>query len=130
MNFKTLYFAATLMGIFSNYAVACPSNVTLNINSSNYSGRIDVEFRSGTRPGSRLLKRDYVTTTGSVVLTGICAGVYFFSFSTPDSDQVSVTQYFDVINDGTRYSNPVITVTYSRSLTGGQRVGSAKRSEL
>ncbi len=118
------------MAAISIGAISCPSSVALNINSSNYSGRVDIEFRTGKRPGSVLVQRDDVVTSGSVVMSGICPGAYFFVFSTPDSDQVSVTRYFDVINDGTRYSNPAITVTYSRSSSGGQRVGSAKRSEL
>ena len=130
MNKMKFVILSFLFILFSTSVFACPSTVTLNINSSNYSGRIDVEFRSGARPGSRLLKRDQVITSGSVVLPGVCAGTYFFAFSTPDSDQVSVTQHFEVINDGARYSTPVITVTYSRSLSSGQRVGTAKRSEL
>lgn len=104
--------------------------VTLNINSSNYSGLINVELREGRRPGSRIVRRDTVDTRGTVRLSGICPGTYFFAFSTPKDEAVSVTRYFEVTDDGTSYSNPSITVTYSRVSSGGQRVGSAKKSEL
>ena len=129
VNTKQILAASSMAAIVVE-AIACPSSVTLNINSSNYSGRVDIEFRIGKRPGSVLVQRDYVMTSGSVVMNGICPGTYFFAFSTPDTDRVSLTQYFEVMNDGSRYSNPVTTVTYSRSASGGQRVGSAKRSDL
>lgn len=114
----------------SGSALACPSEVTLNINSSNYSGLINVELREGRRPGSKIVRRDTVDTRGTVRASGICPGTYFFAFSTPKDDAVSVTRYFEVTDDGTSYSNPAITVTYSRASSGGQRVGSAKRGDL
>ncbi|WP_448363369.1 hypothetical protein [Fluviibacter sp.] len=96
---------------------SCPSNVTLNIVSSNYSGVINIEFRQGKRPGSKKLQTSKINTSGQVKISNVCAGTYFFSFSTPDSPSVSVTQYFDVMNNGTQYSSPVITVTYTRAKT-------------
>lgn len=114
----------------SQSALACPSEVTLNINSSNYSGLINVELRKGQRPGSTVVRRDSVDTRGTVRVPGVCAGKYFFAFSTPTEDAASLTGYFEVTNDGMSYSNPMITVTYSRALLGGQRVGSAKKSDL
>lgn len=122
-------FALGLIAL-SGSALACPSEVTLNINSSNYSGLINVELREGRRPGSQIVRRDTVETRGTVRLSGICPGTYFFAFSTPKDDAVSVTRYFEVTDDGTSYSNPSITVTYSRVSSGGQRVGSARRSDL
>jgi len=110
--------------------LACPSAVTLKIDSSNYSGLINIEFRQGRRPGSMVVRRDSIDTRGTVTVDGVCAGTYFFAFSTPKDEVVSVTRYFDVINDGTSYSNPTLTVLYSRSVSGGQKVGSAKKSEL
>ena len=119
-----------LAAMASQSAWACQSEVTLSINSSNYSGLINVEFREGRRPGSKVVRRDSVDTRGTVRVPGVCAGTYFFSFSTPKDDAVSLTRYFEVTDDGTSYSNPTITVTYSRVSSGGQRVGSAKKSDL
>jgi hypothetical protein len=123
-------FALGLIALSGSAVLACPSEVTLNISSSNYSGLINVELREGRRPGSKIVRRDTVDTRGTVRLSGICPGTYFFAFSTPNDEAVSVTRYFEVTDDGTSYSNPSITVTYSRVSSGGQRVGSAKKSEL
>ena len=111
-------------------AIECPSQVSLNIESSNYSGVINIELRKGLRPGSAVVRRDSINIRGSIIKRGICPGTYFFAFSTPDSDQVSVTRYFDVTFNDTTYNNPTITVTYSRSVSNANRVGSAKRSDL
>jgi hypothetical protein len=119
-----------LAAMASHSASACPSEVTLSINSSNYSGLINIELREGRRPGSKVVRRDSVDTRGTVVVPSVCPGTYFFAFSTPKDEAVSVTRYFDVTDDGTSYSNPSITVTYSRVTSGGQRVGSAKKSDL
>lgn len=119
-----------LTALASQSASACQSEVTLSINSSNYSGLINVELREGRRPGSKVVRRDSVDTRGTVIVPGVCPGTYFFAFSTPKDEAVSVTRYFDVTDDGTSYSNPSITVTYSRVTSGGQRVGSAKKSDL
>lgn len=108
----------------------CPSVATLHLNSSGYQGIVNIELRKGARPGSLVVSREAVNTQGSVVFQGICAGRYFYSFGTPDSEEVSTTQYFEVINDGTRYSMPTITVTYSRKTTTGNRVGTAKKRDL
>jgi len=111
--------------------LACPSKVTLNIQSTGYSGPIDIEFRKGSRPGSKVLNSHRVVTRGSVEIPGVCPATYFFAFSTPDADSVNVTRYFEVVNNGQQYSNPVITVTYSRSTgTEADRVGSARRKDL
>lgn len=107
----------------------CPSEATLIIQSAGYSGSIDIELRQGKRPGSQVVGRKRVDTRGTVVFRNVCAGTYFYAFSTPDSPHVSTTQYFQVINDDYQYNMPEITVTYSRS-SSGNRVGSAKRSEL
>ena len=129
---KTLTSASAfaLAVLSSQSAVACPSEVTLHINSSNYTGLINVELREGRRPGSKVIRRDSVDTRGTVRVPRACAGTYFFAFSTAKNETVSLTQYFEVTNDGTSYSNPTITVTYSHELSGGQRVGSAKKSDL
>ena len=116
--------------LVSQSASACQSEVTLIINSSNYSGLINVELREGRRPGSRVFRRDSIDTRGTVIIPGVCPGTYFFAFSTPKDETVSVTRYFDVSADGNSYSNPSITVMYSRASSSGQRVGSAKKSEL
>ena len=121
--------ALGLTAVMSQSALACRSEVTLSINSSNYSGLINIELREGGRPGSKVISGNSVNTRGSVSIPGVCPGTYFFAFSTPRDEAVSVTRYFEVTDDGTSYSNPSITVTYSRS-SGGQRVGSAKKREL
>ncbi len=125
---SALAFGLAVLG--SQPVVACPSEVTLNINSSNYSGLINVELREGRRPGSKVVRRDSVNTRGTVRVSGVCGGTYFFAFSTSKDEAVSLTRYFEVTNDGLSYSNPMITVTYSRVSSGGQKVGSAKKSDL
>lgn len=107
----------------------CPSEATLIIQSAGYSGPIEIELRRGTRPGSRVIGRNWVNTSGTVVFRNVCPGTYFYAFATPDSPQVSTTGYFQIVNDGYRYNMPTITVTYTRA-SSGNRVGSAKRSEL
>jgi hypothetical protein len=119
-----------LAAMASKPSLACPSEVTLSINSSNYSGLINIELRQGHRPGSKIVSRDSVDTRGTVRVSAVCPGTYFFAFSTPKDEAVSVTRYFQVTDDGTSYSNPSITVTYSRVSSGGQKVGSARKSDL
>jgi hypothetical protein len=109
----------------------CPSEAKLTIKSSNYSGLIKIELRKGRRPGSRVIGTRSINTSGTVVFKDICPGTYFYAFSTPDSEQVSTTRYFEVVSDDDSYSMPEITVTYSRaSSSAGNKVGSAKKSEL
>ena len=132
---KRMGYASAMLLLGLQYSIVagaqCESEAKLNIRSSNYSGRIDVELRKGTRPGSRVVSRQSVMKLGTVVARNVCPGTYFYAFSTPDSDRVSTTRYFQVENDGYRYSMPVITVTYSRSSEAGtNRVGSARRDEL
>ena len=108
----------------------CPSVATLKLDSSGYQGIVNIELRRGNRPGSVVVASDSVNTKGTTVFSGICPGRYFYAFGTPDSDQVSTTQYFEVINDGSRYSMPTITVVYTRSSSTGNKVGSAKKKDL
>ena len=77
-----------------------------------------------------MIANDSVITRGKAIFSGICAGRHFYSFGTPDSDQVSTTQYFEIINDGNRYSMPTITVVYTRATSTGNKVGSAKKKDL
>lgn len=129
---KPAYFPAVLAILITGHSGAqaqCPSQATLVIESAGYSGPIDIELRQGYRPGSKVVERDQVHTRGTVVFRNVCPGTYFYAFSTPDSPQVSTTRYFDIINNGYQYSMPTVTVTYSRS-SGGNKVGSVKRSEL
>lgn len=111
-------------------AADCPSNATINISSSGYSGSFNVELRAGSRPGSRVERTTTMSNQGRHTFYGICRGNYFFSFGTPDSDQVNVTGYFNVQNDGYSYSNPEVTVYYSRSSGGGSQVRKMTRSNL
>ena len=129
MNKKIFIYIFTLLNLNSVFA-DCPSVATLNLESSGYKGLVNIELRKGNRPGSTLIANDSVNTRGTSIFTGICAGRYFYAFGTPDSDQVSTTQYFDVINDGERYSMPTITVVYTRSSATGSKVGSARKKDL
>lgn len=129
---KPIYLLPALALTFSGQASAqsqCPSEATLIIQSAGYSGPIDIELRKGNRPGSRVMSKDQVNTRGTVVFRNVCPGTYFYAFSTPDSPEVSTTQYFEIVNNGYQYSMPTVTVTYTRS-SSGNRVGSAKRTEL
>lgn len=109
----------------------CQSTVILEIQSSNYRGPILIEFRKGARPGSKILKTVKVHTAGVVTLSNVCSGMYFFSFSTPDSPAVSVTRYFDIVSMESQRTTTKITVTYSRTKTkNGQRVQQVGRGEL
>ena len=129
MNFSK--FCLGFLLLFSaSFAFSCPSKVTLSINSSNYSGIINIELRTGNRPGSRVVNKGNIDTKGKLQFNGVCAGNYFFALSSPSDDQVSLTQYFDVINNGKSYSNPTITVLYTRISSEGHKLGSAKKSEL
>lgn len=114
-------------GAAADAAPSCPTFVTLELRSVGYSGPFEVEFRAGSRPGSRLLQRQVMQSRGSWTVPQVCAGEnYFFTFSTPDAERVSVTRYFSVqtLNDVT------ITVTYSRDSGQGQRVGREARGSL
>ena len=130
---KSIYLFAFFAVAFSAQSIShaeCPSEATLKIESSGYSGPIAIELRKGTRPGSQVIGRDEVYTRGTVVFRNVCPGKYFYAFATPDSESVSTTNYFQVINDGYQYSMPHVTVTYTRSTSSGNRVGSAKKSDL
>jgi hypothetical protein len=110
---------------------SCLSTVTLNLNSTNYSGIINVELRLGTRPGSKVLEQSEVYATGVVRVTNVCPGTYFFAFSTLDSPAVSTTRYFDVRHDSNGYSMPEVTVTFSQAHgPDSHRIGTAARNSL
>jgi hypothetical protein len=127
---KKIVSFCTLITIISTAYADCPSVATLKLDSSGYQGIVNIELRKGNRPGSIVIASDSVITRGTAIFSGICAGRYFYSFGTPDSDQVSTTQYFEIINDGNRYSMPTITVVYTRSTSTGNKVGSAKKKDL
>lgn len=127
---KHILLACMLLLSVASARAECPSVATLHLNSSGYQGVVNIELRKGTRPGSLVVAREAINTQGSVVFPGICSGRYFYSFGTPDSEDVSTTQYFEVINDGSRYSMPTITVTYTRKTATGNRVGTAKKRDL
>lgn len=109
----------------------CPSETTINIQSANYSGAFIVELRAGTRPGSKVIDQRTLAGPSSITFVNICPGTYFFTLGTPDSDSVSTTRYFNVVNDGHSYSNPTINVFYSRRKSdGSQAVGRTKKKDL
>lgn len=114
-----------------SFSPSCPSTTTIKINSSTYSGSLTIELRSGTRPGSQQVSRKSIYTNGEATFRNICPGTYFYAFAPDDSDDVSTTRYFNVENSNGRYTNPAITVFYTRTLSSGaQRVGSSKRKDL
>ena len=93
----------------------CPSKATLKIEASGYSGMFVAELRQGHRPGSRRVSGSMVSNGAATTFSNLCPGDYFFAFGPTDSDEVSVTRYVTVINDDRGYSNPVITVVYTRT---------------
>ena len=108
----------------------CPSKATLKIDSSGYSGEFAAELRSGTRPGSKRINGALIGNGKSSVFANVCPGQYFFAFGPADSDEVSVTRYFTITNDGLQYSNPTITVFYSRVPSSGNKLQRTKKSGL
>lgn len=92
----------------------CPSTTRLKVNSSGYSGSFNVELRKGNRPGSLRINGGSVSNGGELSFPNVCRGTYFFAFGPTDSDMVSITRYFPVKHSDTGFSNPVITVYYSR----------------
>lgn len=74
----------------------CSAKARLILKSSGYSGTIEVHLRKGNRPGSKVLARDEIFTSGTREFAGICPGKYFFSFATSDSSSVSITGNFPV----------------------------------
>lgn len=109
----------------------CPSTVSVDITSSGYHGGFSLELRSGARPGSQLVAVQSLPGPGSVSFSEVCPGRYFIAFGPADSEEVSVTEDFQVMFDGESFSNPSITVYYSRSMEAGSReLGKEKRSGL
>lgn len=92
----------------------CPSTSKLIVNSSGYSGQFLVELRSGTRPGSRRISGGMLSNGQELYFSNICPGKYFYAFGPTDNDDISVTRYFQVVFDGSSYSNPELTIFYSR----------------
>lgn len=127
---KKIFSFCLLLNIVLSVYADCPSVATLKLDSSGYQGVVNIDLRKGNRPGSVVIASDSVNTRGTSIFPGICPGRYFYSFGTPDSDQVSTTQYFEIINDGIRYSMPTITVVYTRASSTGNKVGSAKKKDL
>lgn len=110
---------------------ACKSTVKLNLNSSNYSGAVDIELRAGLRPGSNLIEKAQVFTSGTVRFTNICPGTYYLAFATPKSDIANTTRYFDIEQTAEHYSMPELTVTYtSVTAPGSQKVGISSKKSL
>ncbi len=123
--------AAFLLASGVSLAQTCPSRATIQVQSSNYSGAFTIELRAGTRPGSTVAGQRNLSGPGTASFSGVCAGTYFFTLGTPDSNSVSTTQYFTVVNDDRGYSHPTITVFYARSQNGDSKtLGSAKRKDL
>jgi hypothetical protein len=109
-------------------AIACDTTTRLKLNSSGYSGQIFVELRNGNRPGSRVINRDVIVTSGSRDFLNVCPGRYFFSFATADSPTISVTSYFDVDSN---LELAEMTVFISRTNdTKGNRIQTIKKNEL
>ena len=108
----------------------CPSSVTINISSIGYSGLFVVELRRGSRPGSQIANSTLMENSGQFTFYDVCPDTYFFAIGPQDSDNVSVTSYFDVTYDGQSYNNPEVTVYYTSESSDGQQVGSARKSDL
>jgi hypothetical protein len=108
--------------------IACDTTTRLKLNSSGYSGQILVELRKGNRPGSRVINKDVIITSGQRDFLNVCPGRYFFSFATADSPTISVTSYFDVESN---LELAEMTVFLSRTNDPkGNRVQTIKKNEL
>jgi hypothetical protein len=104
----------------------CTAHLALNLRSSGYSGPIDIELRTGSRPGSRLVGKFQLETGGTWNISDLCPGSYFFAFATLSSEDVSTTQDYEV----NPFAPKEVLVTYTRYPAGGHRVGKEKRTGL
>lgn len=109
---------------------SCPSVAKLVVNSSGYSGLFLVELRAGNRPGSRRISGGKIGNGQELAFASVCSGTYFFAFGPEDSETISVTRYFEVKVDGSRYTNPVITIYYSRTSGEGQTIQTTSKKDL
>lgn len=109
---------------------SCPSVAKLVVNSSGYSGLFLVELRAGNRPGSRRISGGKIGNGQELAFSYVCSGTHFFAFGPEDSDTISVTRYFEVKVEGHTYTNPVITIYYSRTLGEGQQVQTTRKKDL
>ena len=107
---------------------ACETTARLNLNSSGYEGKILVELRKGSRPGSSLVNQDSISTSGQRDFLKVCPGKYFFAFATADSPTISITSYFTIEDD---IELAEMTVFLSRQKnSSGNKVQTIKRKEL
>jgi hypothetical protein len=111
-----------------NSTPVCSSVTKLILNSSGYNGNIEVQLRSGNRPGSKVIRQGVIFTSGIREFNGICPDKYFFSFATSDSPTVSVTSYF-IVEQNTSIAE--MTVFLSRSKTSqGNKVQVISKKDL
>ena len=127
--FKILVIVFCML-VFGTAFAECPSGATLHVKSSTYSGKYNIELRSGTRPGSKVIGTRTLSGNGTILFKAACGGKFFFAFETPDSNQENVTQYFKVTNNSNSYSNPLITLFYTVLRVEGNRISTSKRSDL
>jgi len=119
-------FSVVLVG--TQLGIACETTTRLKLNSSGYNGQILVELRKGNRPGSVVVNKDVIITSGQRDFPFICPGRYFFSFATADSPTISVTSYFNVESN---LELAEMTVFISRSNDSkGSRVKTISKKEL
>ena len=126
--FKALIALAAMAFVATTAARAgedCPSEVTINISSIGYSGAFAVELRR-----SDVEETATMDNAGTHTFHNVCPGTYFFAIGPQDSDEVSVTSYFDVTFDGRSYNNPNISIYYSSATDAGHQVGKARKSQL
>lgn len=106
----------------------CKTTAKLQLDSSGYNGKIEIQLRKGNRPGSKLISTDSVNTAGKKEFHGICPGKYFFAFATTDSPTISITSYFN-ITEMTAIAH--MTVFLSRTKTSdGSEVKKISRKDL
>ena len=126
--FLKAFFCLISLSLVTQIVNACNTTTRLVLNSSGYSGEINIQLRNGNRPGSHVIAQDVVITSGQRDFYGVCPGRYFFSFATMDSPTVSVTSYFDV-EDNLELAE--MTVYLSRTKAGsGNRVQTLSKKDL
>ena len=106
----------------------CTTTAQLVLSSSGYSGNIEIELRKGNRPGSKVIAKDTLITSGNKEFNGICSGKYFFSFASADSPSVSVTRYFN-IQSNTAIAKMTVFMSRTKSAEG-QQIQTISKKEL
>jgi hypothetical protein len=113
-------------------ALACTSTATLRLAASGRSaaGPLEIELRTGERPGSRVVARGTLGDDGRLVVSDVCPGRYFFAFSRAGDASATVTRSFDIQEDEDTVSDVVITGNRVQAGRPVSHTAVARRGEL